>query len=301
MEVVFMGKGRLIGFILGSIPVFVMVVFIGIPIVMAVLYTLGDVGGPNSVVSAMAQHQVVAKHGLTLRLYQQLFQDPSFRKDLWATVWVTVLSVLVVLVLSWILALYVRFSHGTLSKIVSTIYLIPMFIPVVIASYALVTFWNDGGFVTALAEHLGTHFPGIGYTLAGVVVAQVWVNLPFSVLMLSSGLQGVPDSVIEAARDVGASWLPLVLRIIMPLNILPTVIVGTFVAIGVLGSFTIPYMVGPTSPQMLGVAMASYYQSYNEPQQSEAMAMILFILALAIGFVYVWANIRADKKEGVLR
>jgi len=295
-------KKQWIGFILGSLPVLVMLLFVGVPIVLAAAYTFGYAKGPNAVVSEMAQHQVIVQHGLTLDVYRNLLADSSFRGDLWATIWVTAVSVLFILIISWILALYVRFSHGRLAKLVSTLYLIPMFIPVVIASYALVTFWNDGGFITAVAAQLGdSQFPALGYTLPGVVLSQVWVNIPFSVLMLSSGLQNIPDSVVEAARDVGATWLPLVTKVIIPLNILPTVIVGTFAAIGVLGSFTIPYMVGPTSPQMLGEAMSNYFQSYNEPQQAEAMAMILFVLALAIGFVYVWANVRADKKGGVLR
>lgn len=297
-----MRKQRWIGFILGALPVIVMILFIGVPIVIAMMYTLGDVGGPNSIVSQMAQHQVIAQHGVTFRVYSQLLSNGTFRSDLWATVWVTALSVVLIMLVSWALALYVRFSHGVIAKIVSTMYLIPMFIPVVIASYALVTFWNDGGFVTALALHLGLrHFPAFGYTLLGIVLAQLWVNIPFSVLMLSSGLQGIPDKVIEAARDVGASWFPLVMKIVVPLNVLPTVIVGTFAAINVLGSFTVPYLVGPTAPQVLGVAMSNYFQSYNEPQQSEAMAIMLFILALGIGFIYVWANIRADRKEGLLR
>ncbi|MCY0900405.1 MAG: ABC transporter permease subunit [Firmicutes bacterium] len=155
----------------------------------------------------------------------------------------------------------------------SAIYLIPLFIPVVIASYALVTFWNAGGFVDAIMAHLGSQgFPGISYTLVGVLIAQVWVNLPFAILMLSSGLTAVPDSLIDASRDVGASFLRTIVRIVLPLNVLPTVIVLTFSAIGILGSFTIPYLMGPTAPQLLGVATTTYCQAFNEPQQGSCCA-----------------------------
>jgi ABC-type spermidine/putrescine transport system permease subunit I len=87
-------------------------------------------------------------------------------------------------------------------------------------------------------------------------------------------------------------------RIIVPLNTLPTMIVGTFTGIGVLGSFTVPDLMGPTAPTMLGVSMSRYYQSFNEPQLSTAVAVIVFLLAAGLGALYVWANIRSNRKAG---
>jgi ABC-type spermidine/putrescine transport system permease subunit I len=63
-------------------------------------------------------------------------------------------------VLAWLIAIYLRFNKGRLAKIVSSLYIVPMFIPVVIASYALVEFWNDGGIGTAL-ESQSSHRPDL--------------------------------------------------------------------------------------------------------------------------------------------
>lgn len=277
-------------------------IFVGLPTIQAMIYSLGITGGPNRVISQMAQNQVVGKHGPTLGVYAELWHSASFRADFWATVWVTLLSVFLLLVVAWLIALYLRLSDGRLAKIASTLYLIPMFIPSVIAGYALVTFWNQGGYVDALAHHLGDpNFPSFGYTLPGIVIGQIWTGLPFAVLMIASGLRGIPDAVIEAARDVGARLWTVCWRVLFPMNILPTVIVATFGIIGSLGAYTIPYLIGPTAPQMLGVAMTNYYGSYNEPQQAEAMAVMIFLAATVVGFLYVWANLRLDRKSGASR
>jgi ABC-type spermidine/putrescine transport system permease subunit I len=152
----------------------------------------------------------------------------------------------------------------------------------------------------AIADHHGWHgFPTLGFTLTCVVLAEVWVNIPFGVLMMSSGLNGVPDNLIEAARDSGASMPRVVRSVLLPMNVIPTVIVGTFTAIYVLGSFTVPYLTGPTAPNLLGPSMSNFFTAFNQPQQAEVLAIVVFGLALAIGAVYVWANVRTGKRSSV--
>ncbi|MBE3559877.1 MAG: ABC transporter permease subunit, partial [Ktedonobacteraceae bacterium] len=141
-------------------------------------------------------------------------------------------------------------------------------------------------------------FDGFGYTLFGVVLGQLWVNIPFAVLLLASGLRSVPDALVEAARDVGATFPVIFLRVLMPLNLLPTVIVATFTGIGILGSFTIPYLTGPNAPTLLGVTMTRYFQAFNQPQQAAAMSVLVFVLAAGLGAVYVWANVPSNRRMG---
>ncbi|MBO0779607.1 MAG: ABC transporter permease subunit [Ktedonobacteraceae bacterium] len=288
-----------ISMLVASIPVIFIAIFVGIPALMAIAFSLGYTGGPNATVSLLDQNPQTAENGVTFSVYQQLVHDRSFVSDFWSTIWVTIVSVALILAVGWGLALYIRFARGRFASVISSLYLVPQFIPVVIASYAIVTFWSDNSYMSALVENtLHIHFTGFGHTLFGVVLGQLWVNIPFSVLLLASGLRNVPDSLIESARDVGASFPTILLRIILPLNVLPTIIVMTFTGIGVLGSFTIPYFTGPNSPTLLGVAMANYFQAFNAPQQASAMAVLVFVLAAGLGAFYVWANVRSNRKAG---
>jgi ABC-type spermidine/putrescine transport system permease subunit I len=266
----------------------------------AIAYTLGRAGGPNSTVALLAQRQHIVHHGVTTAAYREVLGNSQVRADLWATVWVTLVTIVVVVLLSWAIGLYLRLSDTRISRIVSALSVIPLFIPVVIASYAILTFYASQGFIKTVAYHLGWHsFPTLGYTLTAVAIGEIWVNVPFGVLMMSSGLNSVPNALIEAARDSGASLPRTVRSVLLPMNVIPTVIVATFTGIYVLGSFTVPYLTGPSAPNLMGVSMANFFSAFNQPQQAEVMAMIVFVLAVGIGTIYVWANVRASKRASV--
>lgn len=284
---------RVRGFLLALPPILVIAFFIGLPVIAAVAYSFGYDGSINSVVASLAQKQHL---GGSLGAYEDVLDDPSFRTDLAVTVGITVVSVAVVLVLSWGIALYARFSDGIVAKLVTVLSIVPMFIPVVIASYAILTFYSTDGFTRTVFHLLGWEdSPVLAYKLSGVVVGQVWTHLPFGVLLISSGLGSVPDTLIDAARDSGASMARAVRSIMIPMAALPTIIVATFTGIGVLGSFTVPYLIGPNAPNMLGVTMTQYYQSFNQAQQAVVMAVVVFVLAAGIGYFYVRANARSAR------
>jgi ABC-type spermidine/putrescine transport system permease subunit I len=210
----------------------------------------------------------------------------------------TVVSTVIVLALALGIALNLRLRGGRLASVFAGLAVVPLFIPVVIASWAILTFYSGDGFVRTVFALVGLTGPTWGYTTVAVVIGSVWTSLPFATLMAISGVQSIPDAMIEAAKDAGASSFAIVTRILVPLSAIPLVIAATFTAIGVLGSFTVPYFTGPNAPSMLGVDISKYFQAFNHPQQAIVMAVVVFVLASGIAFFYVWANFRSAKKEG---
>jgi ABC-type spermidine/putrescine transport system permease subunit I len=295
-----MKRQRLTGLLMASPPILLVAVFIGFPIVIAVAYSLGNTGGLNETIASIAGGQHVAEHWWkpTLGAYRDVFTNAAFRRDLAMTVGVTLLSTGVVVAMAWVIALYVRVSHNWLGRLLSALAVVPMFIPVVIASWAILTFYASDGFIRSIAEKVGVSAPVWGYTVTCVVIGLVWTNLPFATLMIVSGVQSVPDALIEAANDAGASFARTVRSVIAPMAMVPTVIAATFTAIGTLGAFTVPYFTGPNVPKMLGVDMSSYFVAFNRPQQSVVMAIVVFVIASGFGAFYVWANFRSAQASG---
>src|SRR5947209_16757244 len=271
----------------------VLVVLIIVPAIQATTFSLGLVPSDNLTFST-GQHLVNSKTP-TLDVYRDLLASSFIRDDLWLTVWISLLSVVLVAIVAYVLALYVRFGTGRLPRIVRSLYLVPMFVPVVIASYAAITFYVVRGVLAAILLAVGLPFASPAYKPAGVVITQVWYNIPFAVLMLGSGLDGIEQELIESAHDVGAGFLSVLWRIVLPMNMVPLLIVLTFTFIGVVGSFTIPFLIGPNAPQMMGVAIQAYFSNYNQPQPAVAMAVLLFAICAAAGAVYVWATSRSNK------
>jgi ABC-type spermidine/putrescine transport system permease subunit I len=282
-----------IGLAMVAPPTLVLLFLIVVPALQAATFSLGLVPTDNLVFST-GQH-LIKSDTPTLAVYRDLLASPFVRDDLWLTVWISVASVVLVAVVAYVLALYVRFGAGPLPSIVRSLYLVPMFVPVVIASYAAITFYVDRGVLAAVLHAVGIPFVSPAYRPAGVVITQVWYNIPFAVLMLGSGLDGIPQELVESANDVGAGFLTVLWRIVLPMNLVPLLIVLTFTFIGVVGSFTIPFLIGPNAPQMMGVAIQAYFSNYNQPQPAVAMAVLLFAICAIAGALYVWATSRSGK------
>ena len=151
--------------------------------------------------------------------------------------------------------------------------------------------------LASLGAQFGLDVPVWGYTLVAVVFGSVWTSLPFAVLMIAGALQGTPDALVEAAKDAGASTWRVVWQVLLPMAATPLVIATTFTVIGVLGSFTVPYFTGPNAPTMLGVDISKYFQAYNRPQQSTAMAFIVFAFAAAASVFYLRSTVRSNAGE----
>lgn len=280
-------------------PVLVLLTFVGFPIILAFAFSLGHTGGLNQVLSIIGQ-DIYPKESWwgTLDAYKQVFSDSNFPGGLRVTLGVTFIATFVVILLALGMGIYQRIIGGRLASILISLSLVPLFVPVVIAAFAIRTFYDGNGFIKALFTYVGVDFPTLTMTSTAVAIGTIWTSLPFAILMVSSGLQGIPDALIETAQDAGASFFRIVRTILIPLAFVPIVIATTFTAIGIMGSFTIPYFLGANQPNMLGVEIAMYFQAYNRPQQSIVMAFVIFAAASLIAVLYVWANVRSAKQSG---
>ena len=292
-------KLSVIGFFMALPPMLLVVCFVGLPILIGFTFSLGFTGGPNRVVSIIGQEIHKKDHWWgTFAAYIDVVKDSRFPGDLRTTILVTVISTLLVLFLALGIAIYQRIIGGRIATVMITLTLVPLFVPVVISSWAIHTFYAGDGFMRTFFSHFGINFPTLTSTVSAIVIGSVWTSLPFAILMVTSGLQSVPDALIETAQDAGAGFFRIVRTILVPLAMTPIVIAATFTAIGIMGSFTIPLFLGPNQPTMLGVEISNFFGAYNRPQQSIVMAFIIFAAASGIAFIYIWANVKSAKQSG---
>lgn len=272
---------------MGYLPVAFLVVFGGIPIVFSLLLMFGHLGGPNAAISELGQGEIPA-HGIgTFGAITQLFANASYRQDILATVIIFLVTAAVVLTIAAFLTFWHRLRPSKPLAVLQFLAVIPLFIPVVIASFSLWTFWGDRGFTDSLAQLAGWS-NGLIFSgrIQGVILAETWVSLPFAVLLLRAGVSSLGESSLDAGRDAGAGPFTIAWRIMLPQLRRECTVVFCFTAVGALGSFTVPYIVGPSSPVMLGVDAVNTYTSYNQPQQAAVIGFTIFVLAALIGCVY---------------
>ncbi len=269
------------GLLLVLPPLFILVLLILYPAAQAVLDTLRV---------ERAGHFVYS-----LDRYRDVLNTVSLRRSVGFTVMVTLASVAATFLLAYPLALYLRFTRGWVSSVLMALFIVPLFIPVVIASFAMVTFFENHGYVATLLHYIGIEdSPSLVFNATGIVLTEVWASIPFATLVLLAGLQAIDDALIDSAHDVGAGPLRTFLSVILPLNMVATIITVSFLFIGILGSFTIPYLVGGNAPQMLSVVMTNYFTNYLRPDISVALAAITFAIAALAGAAYVMGVARRE-------
>ncbi len=233
--------------------------------------------------------------GMDLSNYKFLFTDKLMRSNIVFSLEVTVISVVIVLIVSYALAAYMRFNKGKLVAWIRNMYMIPMFIPSVIATYGLIQLLGNHGWVARWVLLFGgSGIPRIIFDMKGIIIANLWFNIPFTTMLLGSALAGIPDSVMESAKDVGAGRLRIFTRFIVPLTYKTLLVAVTFVFMGVIGSFTAPFLLGPNAPQMLGVSMEQIFGVFQEKEQASALAFFTFLLCSFMGYFYIRSMIKEE-------
>ncbi|MGN7941024.1 ABC transporter permease subunit [Virgibacillus sp. 6R] len=231
----------------------------------------------------------------SLENYIYIFTEPLILQNIQHTLIVTFVSCILTLGISYILAIYLNFSKSIVAKIINKLYFIPLFIPGVIAIYGFINFYRDNGWVSRIIG--ADNMPSIIYDMKGLLMINVWFNIPFTTMLILSALQAIPHSVIESAKDAGATKIRLFLHFILPLSYKTMLVALTFLFMGLIGSFTAPFLVDRNAPQMLGVSMQQHFSVYNEIGQSSALAVFMFLLCSIVGYVYIHNNMKESKKD----
>lgn len=220
--------------------------------------------------------------------YVRFFSDGYALANLWLTLWVTAVCAALLLAICLPLALYLRFAKSRVAGVVQGLALFPMFVPSVILAYALIRTIGPNGGVDLVLNALGLPKINSPYlTPWGPIIGLVWDNIPLTTLMLVAGLGAVSDNAVEAARDAGARPLALLRHIILPQIGNAMLVVLSFTVLSIFSAFTLPYVLGPASPEMMGPFMQRTFSQVMDPRMAVTQAVITFAICAVFGAFYV--------------
>ncbi|WP_330998255.1 ABC transporter permease [Devosia faecipullorum] len=268
-------RRRPIGLLLVALPVLLMIWLMIWPIFSAVAQT---VWRPNE----------AGEYGFNLSSYVFFFSDKYSLDNLGVTLWTTGMCALFLLLICLPIAIYLRFSQGRVPAYVQAMAIFPMFVPSIILAYAFIRVLGPNGMVDILLNSVGLPKIRTPYlTPWGPVIGLVWDNIPLTVLILLAGLGSVSNQSIEAARDVGASRLQVFYYIILPRISNSILVALSFAILGIFSAFTLPYVLGPASPEMMGPFMQRTFRDLYDPLNAITQAVITFAFCIAFGLFYV--------------
>jgi ABC-type spermidine/putrescine transport system permease subunit I len=224
----------------------------------------------------------------SLETYAFFFSDQYSLNNLYLTLWTTAVCAVFLVLICLPIALYLRFAKGRLAAYVQGLAIFPMFVPSIILSYAVIRVLGPNGTVDLLLNAVGLPKIRSPYlTPWGPVIGLVWDNIPLTVLILLAGLGNVSNQAIEAARDVGAGPVALLWNIILPRISNSILVAVSFTVLGIFSSFTLPYVLGPAAPEMMGPFMQRTFRDVNDPTMAITQAVITFGFCIVFGLFYV--------------
>lgn len=237
---------------------------------------------------------------ISLARYIHFFQDHTALSNLLFTFYTTLVSIAILFAICFPLALYLRFSKSRIANWVLSIAMLPLFVPGIMSSYALIRFLRPRGMLVTLLNIVGlaSYYQTPYLKPLGIIIGLVWESIPFTILVLTAGLGQIDDALIESARDVGANSWNVFLHILLPLARRPALIAFCLTFIGSFGAYTIPYLLGPAAPQMMGVYMQQTLQGYQQPLDAETQAVITFAICLVVGLFYIRAVAKSQLGRG---
>jgi len=222
--------------------------------------------------------------------YERIFTDPGAASTFGTTL-LFALGVLVLVVpLGFLVAVFLNGRFPGRS-IVRTI----VFLPVVTSVAVTSTMWlfmltKNGGLVNSLITGLGlppmAFLTSIPWALISIIVMTAWQQIGFVAVLFLTGLQSVPDDVVEAARVDGASRVRVVTAIILPLMSRTTLFVVITMTVFSLQAFAPAFLMtsgGPQDSTSL-VVYAIYNAAFKlqDPGFASALAVAVMLIALVL-------------------
>jgi spermidine/putrescine transport system permease protein len=260
-------------------PLVFLVVFFLVPALIIAVASFrypGEFGG----LAPLAPARPGEEGGVTLENYGVFFSDTVYFEIFLKSFGVAALTTLACLVLAYPLALLIARSPKRHRDLMVLLCVLPF------ASNFLVR-------VYAWMIMLGPF--GLLFSQTAVLLAMVYVHLPFMILPLYTNLEKHDPALLDAAQDLGANGWHRFWRITFPLS-LPGVFAGAaLVFIPVLGMFAIPEILGGIGDWLVGNMIKEAFLGVRDWPFGSMLSIMLTVCVLAIAGAAAWvAGRKAD-------
>lgn len=235
--------------------------------------------------------------------YRTVVADPTFVPALVHTVLFTVVSLAFQFAIGLALAVFFH-QHFRLSVTLRALFLVPWLLPLIVSASIWSWLLNTDAGVVNYALHL----LGLGpvdwltspdWSLVSVTIANIWIGIPFNLVLLYSGLQNIPTALHEAAALDGAgAWQRfrhITFPLLRPVSAI-TLLLGLIYTLKVFDIIWIMTRGGPVDSSTT-FATWSYRLGFGNLLPAfgpgAAVGNLLVVMALAAGLIYIRGQRRA--------
>ena len=214
----------------------------------------------------------------TLDNFRTLIEEPVYRTIAGRTILIAALVTITDALLAFPIAFYMAKVAGPKMKAALVVaVLMPLWSGYLVKVYAWRTILSEEGVLNWALDPIGLSGPGFGNVAVWLVMTYLW--LPFMVIPIYAGLERIPDSVLSASEDLGASPFTTFRRVILPLAF-PAVVAGSIFTFSLtLGDFIAPTLVSST--QFIGTVV------YGSITSNLPLAAAFAFVPIAVMILYL--------------
>ena len=207
--------------------------------------------------------------------FRIILTEPAYRLIIGRTVGIAALVTVTDGILAFPFAYYMaKVASRRTQTILFAAVLLPLWASYLARVYAWILILNHSGILNWSLQSIGLPPANIGYTNTAMWLVFSYIWLPFMIIPTYAALERVPDSLLEAAADLGARRWRAVLDIVVPLAI-PGVVAGSIFTFSLtLGDYITPILVGGAGSTFIGNVVYSNIGIANNVPFAAALAVV---------------------------
>ncbi len=260
-------------------------VFFIIPLVIIILYSFLKKGLYGGVVWEFS-----------LNAYKQMF-NPAYGLVLLRTLRISLISTVITILIA--LPCGYAMARSKYQTALLFLVIIPFWTNSLIRIFAWMSILGNDGFINSLLMQTGItkDYLKLLYNQQAVILVSVYMYLPYAILPVFTAIDRFDFSLLEAARDLGASKPQSMFKVLLP-NVKSGVVTAViFTFIPIFGAYTVPLLVGGKDSYMIGNIIVDQVNKTRNWPLAAAFSMIITVLSTA-GVLWMMAS---TKKESALK
>ncbi len=228
--------------------------------------------------------------------YEKILGQDYFLKTLGKSFLIAGVTVLLATALAFPVAYFITFKMTRRRSLGYVMVIVPLWVSYLVRAYAWKVILGDQGFLNTALMGMGIISHPLSFLLyspIAVILTLTHIYTPFMILTIYAVLEHIPQSYIEASRDLGAGGLRTFVRVTLPLA-MPGILAGGLFSFGLAaGDFVAPLLVGGPDAVMISNIIASQFGAANDWPLGAALAATMLAAMIVVIRLASWVEAKS--------
>jgi len=276
---------------------------------------------PTSIIFIIAFRDItptgVIGSNWTLENFISIFTISDYSGIIWRTVWLSAAATVLSLVLAVPVAYFMARTSSTLRKWLLLLVIVPFWINFLVRVLAWMILLDNNGLLMDMINFFGLSEMGAALGLVSkyergdqiiyslnimrtplaVLIVMLYTELPFAILPIYAAAEKFDFSLLDAARDLGATSFKAFCKVFLPGIRRGLRNASLIVLIPCLGSYVIPELVGGMNSAMIGTKITNAVLNESNLPRGSAFASVLLAFVMAILFVVLYRQYYLQRRD----